>query len=46
MTSLTLDLDALAVDSFVPADDGGPDGCICDMPPCICSAGPDCVRNA
>ena len=46
MKSMPLDLDSLAVDSFAPADEGVPDGCICDVAPCGCSAGPDCTQTA
>ena len=55
MNKLTLNIDSLAVKSFATITDPnttvGPDRpaggtCICFAPPCICSAGPDCVRTS
>lgn len=39
-----LNLDSLNVDSFgtEPVDAGG---CVCDHPPCICTAGDDCTTG-
>ena len=51
----TLRLETLAVESFVTS--AGPlapraatvrpgGGCVCDVAPCICSAGPDCTTGS
>lgn len=42
MKPLTLDAGALKVESFGTAP-GDAAGCVCDYPPCICTAGEDCT---
>jgi hypothetical protein len=40
----SLDPEALQVESFGTAP-GDADGCVCDYPPCICTAGEDCTTT-
>lgn len=39
-----LDPDALKVESFGTSP-GDASGCVCDYPPCICTAGEDCTTT-
>lgn len=40
-----LQVEALTVESFGTGEPGDVDGCVCDYPPCICTAGEDCTTR-
>ncbi len=44
MNKHRLQVETLAVESFGTGP-GDVDGCVCDYPPCICTAGEDCTTH-
>lgn len=40
-----LETETLNVESFRIHGDADAGGCVCDYPPCICTAGGDCVTT-
>jgi hypothetical protein len=45
MSRHRLQVEALDVETFGTSEPVGADGCVCDYPPCICTAGEDCTTR-
>jgi hypothetical protein len=45
MNKHRLKVECLKVESFGTSGPGDLEGCVCDYPPCICTAGEDCTTG-